>query len=190
MFQDRKWCFCPLKTKNAYRSVNITESFCNYLKKVKAEQDLNRELYGNGYKRNFVTDRLIKNKETYMEITDFVNVKVNGEMLSTNSIKFMSRIIKNELKIAFKFHNLRHTYATILAESGISPRYVQEMLNSLSDFIFSAIKTIDFILLGFGVVQIGLSLKSHDASQRANGFLTFFGGVIIAFAKDILDMIM
>ena len=63
-------------------------------------------------------------------------------------------------------------------------------INSLSDFIFSAIKAIDLILLGFGIVQIGLSLKSHDASQRANGFLTFFGGVIIAFAKDILDMIM
>lgn len=63
-------------------------------------------------------------------------------------------------------------------------------INSLSDFIFSAIKAIGVILLGFGVVQIGLSLKSHDASQRANGFLTFFGGVIIAFAKDILDMIM
>lgn len=128
LFQDRKWCFCPLKTKNAYRSVNITDSFCNYLKKLKEEQDRNRELYGNGYKRNFVTDRLTKNKETYMEIEDFVNVKVNGEMLSTNSIKFMSRIIKGELGIDFKFHNLRHTYATILAESGISPRYVQEML--------------------------------------------------------------
>lgn len=35
-----------------------------------------------------------------------------------------------------------------------------------------------------------LSLKSHDTSQRANGFLTFFGGVIIAFAKDFLDLIM
>ena len=63
-------------------------------------------------------------------------------------------------------------------------------INSLSDFIFSAIKAIGLVLLGFGIVQIGLSLKSHDASQRANGFLTFFGGVIIAFAKDILDMIM
>lgn len=63
-------------------------------------------------------------------------------------------------------------------------------INGLSDFIFSAIKAIGFILLGFGVVQIGLSLKSHDASQRANGFLTFFGGVVIAFAKDILDMIL
>ena len=63
-------------------------------------------------------------------------------------------------------------------------------INSLSDFIFSAIKAIGLILLGFGIVQVGLSLKSHDASQSANGFLTFFGGVIIAFAKDILDMIM
>ena len=62
-------------------------------------------------------------------------------------------------------------------------------INSLSDFIFAAIKAIGIILLGFGIVQIGLSLKSHDASQRANGFLTFFGGVVIAFAKDILDMI-
>ena len=65
-----------------------------------------------------------------------------------------------------------------------------DTINSWSDFIFSAIKAIGLILLGFGIVQIGLSLKSHDASQRANGFLTFFGGVIIAFAKDILDMIM
>ena len=63
-------------------------------------------------------------------------------------------------------------------------------INSLSTFIFSAIRAIGLILLGFGIVQIGLSLKSHDASQRANGFLTFFGGVIIAFAKDILDLIM
>ena len=35
-----------------------------------------------------------------------------------------------------------------------------------------------------------LSLKSHDPSQRANGFLTLAGGVIITFAKEILDLIM
>ena len=73
---------------------------------------------------------------------------------------------------------------TVLAASPL------DTINSLSDFIFAAIKAIGLILLGFGIVQIGLSLKSHDASQRANGFLTFFGGVIIAFAKDILYMIM
>ncbi|MGN0107499.1 MAG: tyrosine-type recombinase/integrase [Hominilimicola sp.] len=128
LFQDKKWCFCPLKTINAYRSVNITESFCNYLRKLKEEQEKSKEIYGDGYKRNFVTNRLERNKEKLLEITDFVNVKVNGEMLTTNSIKFMSRIFKNDLGLDFRFHNLRHTYATINAENGISPRYVQEML--------------------------------------------------------------
>lgn len=64
-----------------------------------------------------------------------------------------------------------------------------DAIGKLSDFIFAAIKAIGFILLGFGVVQIGMSLKSHDPSQRSNGFLTFFGGLIIAFAKEILQLI-
>ena len=42
------------------------------------------------------------------------------------------------------------------------------VINNLSTFIFSLIRAIGLILLGFGVVQIGLSLKSHDPSQRAN----------------------
>ena len=46
------------------------------------------------------------------------------------------------------------------------------VVNNLSDFIFGLIRAIGLILLGFGIVQVGLSLKSHDPSQRANGFLT------------------
>ena len=53
--------------------------------------------------------------------------------------------------------------------------------------VFAA--AIGMILLGFGIVQVGLSLKSHDPSQRANGFLTLAGGVIITFAKEILNLI-
>ena len=60
------------------------------------------------------------------------------------------------------------------------------VINNLSTFIFSLIRAIGLILLGFGVVQVGLSLKSHDPSQRANGFLTLAGGVIITFAKVIV----
>ena len=63
------------------------------------------------------------------------------------------------------------------------------VINNLSTFIFGLIRAIGLILLGFGVVQVGLSLKSHDPSQRANGFLTLAGGVIITFAKEILDLI-
>ena len=63
------------------------------------------------------------------------------------------------------------------------------VVNNLSSFIFGLIRAIGMIMLGFGIVQIGLSLKSHDPSQRANGFLTLAGGVIITFAKEILNII-
>lgn len=63
------------------------------------------------------------------------------------------------------------------------------VVNNLSEFIFVLIRAVGMILLGFGVVQVGLSLKSHDPSQRANGFLTVAGGIIITFAKEILNLI-
>ena len=64
-----------------------------------------------------------------------------------------------------------------------------QVINNLSEFVFTLIRAIGLILLGFGVVQFGLSLKSHDPSQRANAFLTIAGGIVITFAKEILDLI-
>ena len=64
-----------------------------------------------------------------------------------------------------------------------------QVVNNLSDFIFGLVRAVGMIMLGFGIVQIGLSLKSHDPSQRANGFLTLAGGVVITFAKEILTLI-
>lgn len=63
------------------------------------------------------------------------------------------------------------------------------VVDNLSDFIFSLIRAIGLILLGFGILQIGLALKSHDASQRANGILTVAGGIVITFTKEILTLI-
>lgn len=57
------------------------------------------------------------------------------------------------------------------------------VVNNLSDFIFSLIRAIGLILLGFGILQVGLSLKSHDPSQRANGMLTVAGGIVITFTS-------
>ena len=64
-----------------------------------------------------------------------------------------------------------------------------QVVNNLSEFIFGLIRAIGIILLAFGIVQVGLSLKSHDPSQRANGFLTLAGGIIITFAREILNLI-
>lgn len=63
------------------------------------------------------------------------------------------------------------------------------VINNLSNFIFGLIRAVGMIILGFGVVQIGMSLKSHDTSQRANGIMTLAGGVVITFAKEILNLI-
>ena len=105
---------------------------------------------------------------------------------------------KNKLKMSDKGKKIFKTYAlgvslfaltfgtsmTVLAAD--DPMTV---VNNLSNFIFGLIRAIGMILLGFGIVQVGLSLKSHDPSQRANGFLTVAGGIIITFAKEILNMI-
>ena len=63
------------------------------------------------------------------------------------------------------------------------------VVNNLSDFVFGLIRAVGIILLGWGIVQVGLSLQSHDPSQRSNGFLTLAGGIVITFAKEILTLI-
>ena len=63
------------------------------------------------------------------------------------------------------------------------------VVDNLTEFIFSLIRAVGIILLGFGILQIGLSLKSHDTSQRANGMLTMAGGIVITFTKEILTLI-
>ena len=64
-----------------------------------------------------------------------------------------------------------------------------QVVNNLSEFIFGLIRAVGIILLGFGVLQLGLSLKSHDPSQRANGMLTLAGGIVITFTREILNLI-
>jgi hypothetical protein len=98
------------------------------------------------------------------------------------------------MKISKKTKRIFAVYcALVLVILFTSPAYAADdpltVVNNLSNFIFGLIRAIGLILLGFGIVQIGLSLKSHDPSQRANGFLTLAGGIIITFAKEILNLI-
>lgn len=99
-----------------------------------------------------------------------------------------------------KRNNIRRTFRALLTAALLAlclavPTLAAEgdplaVIDNLSNFVFQCIQAIGVILLGFGIVQIGLSLKGHDASQRAQGFMCFFGGLLIAFAKPILESIM
>ena len=105
---------------------------------------------------------------------------------------------KNKLKMSdkgrkmFKAYTLGISLFTLTFGTSLTVLAADDpmaVVNNLSNFIFGLIRAIGMILLGFGIVQVGLSLKSHDPSQRSNGFLTVAGCIIITFAKEILNMI-
>lgn len=106
----------------------------------------------------------------------------NNKTLVKNRRKII--LINSAFIALFFLQQANPVFAT--AETSSEPLTV---INNLSTFIFGIIRAIGMILLGWGIVQIGLALKSHDPSQRANGFLTFAGGVIVTFAKEILALI-
>lgn len=56
--------------------------------------------------------------------------------------------------------------------------------------VFRAVQLILFAAQSWTrVYQTGMSIQSHDASQRTQGFLCLFGGLLIAFAKELLALI-
>lgn len=54
--------------------------------------------------------------------------KENGQFSSIDSFQYAARVIHFDLGIKFNFHSLRHTHATMLIESGVSPKAVQNRL--------------------------------------------------------------
>lgn len=64
-----------------------------------------------------------------------------------------------------------------------------EVINNLTDFIFLLTRGVGTIIVIFGIVQIGISIQSHDPSQRTNGVFSLLGGLIITFSKEILDFL-
>lgn len=99
--------------------------------------------------------------------------------------KILKQVLKNIARILF--------YIVILFTAQASNVFAADdplaVVNNLSNFIFGLIRAVGMIILGFGVVQVGMSLKSHDPSQRANGIMTLAGGIVITFVKEILNII-
>ena len=117
-------------------------------------------------------------------MTNFNN---NNEKKTTQKLPMTGKV-----KTGFRTYCATVVAVTALCSMGITAFAANDpiaVVNNLSNFIFGLIRAIGMILLGFGIVQVGLSLKSHDPSQRANGFLTLAGGIIITFAKEILNLI-
>lgn len=109
-----------------------------------------------------------------------------------NKLKNINIIDKSKTKKAFRFYCAVITALTVtslMCVTAFAEGDPITVVNNLSDFIFGLIRAVGLILLGWGIVQVGLSFQSHDPSQRSNGFLTLAGGIIITFAKEILTLI-
>lgn len=109
--KEREWVFGTPKTKNSNRSILIGNTLLNILKQHKKFQIENKLKY-----RQFYDD------------SNFVCTKENGEPITTDNLKYLSRVVNYELKISYNFHSLRHTHTTMLLEAGANIKDIQERL--------------------------------------------------------------
>ena len=109
--KDREWVFGTPKTLSSNREIFIGDTLVNILKKHRKAQMENKLEYGKHYIKSH-----------------FVCTKENGELVSPDSLKYLSRVVNYELMILFNYHSLRHTHATMLLEAGANIKEIQERL--------------------------------------------------------------
>ena len=99
-------------------------------------------------------------------------------MYRKNRNRLNNRPLVHRLRRGFALYAVA-ALACCLATPALAAGDPLAVIDNLNNFIFSIIRAVGLILLGWGIVQVGLSLQSHDPSQRSQGFLTLAGGIII-----------
>ena len=104
----------PPKTKNATRTIYMCATLRTYLLELyqKRQEDEVRLAALREQKRRLIEDM----DGTKIYSTELVNCLPNGTIQTVNSFKHPSREIKKRFRMEFKYHYLRHTYGTMMAE--------------------------------------------------------------------------
>lgn len=129
VFEDKIWTLRNTKTTASIREIDLQEDIYNYLKELKATQEQQKKELGIAYRKTRVAiDRGRNKSKEIVEDLYFINVKQNGELLTPDSEKVLGRLARNELNMNFKYHNLRHTHCSRLAELNIPLTVVKNRL--------------------------------------------------------------
>ena len=104
----------PVKTRNGKRMIFLPEILRKHLKeKWEREQEYRKTHFAlRAQKQRFIDDL----DGSRISSVDLVNCLPDGTIQTVNSFKYPSREIKANLGIPFKYHYLRHTYGTLMAE--------------------------------------------------------------------------
>ncbi len=103
-----------LKTRNARRTLYMSPALKAHFTELKEQRETAQTELAAQREQNqiFIID--IDGKK--ISSLELVNSLPNGKIQTINSMKYHSRTIKEQLQIEFKYHYLRHTYGTRLAE--------------------------------------------------------------------------
>ena len=104
----------PLKTKNAKRTLYTNSRLKAYLLALKQSVDEAERTNAKVRAQNQTT--ITDSNGNPLSSLSLVNSLLNGKIQTVNSMKYHSKKIKETLGIDFKYHYLRHTYGTRLAE--------------------------------------------------------------------------
>lgn len=149
--EDKNWYHRPPKYES-YRTIKMGKTIRQILKKEITKRKENMLRYGQYYIKTYrLPDNSILQfradiEVPYKEIMPLC-VKENGELMTSESFKYCSRVIHYELENSlFHSHSLRHTHGTILAENGAFPKDVMERLGhkdikvTLNTYVFNTDK--------------------------------------------------
>ena len=113
-YQDGLIKLVPLKTHNARRTIYMCDKLKVYFKELARRRSEDEIQFAALRSQN---QRLIEDlggKQIFS--TELVNCLPNGKIQTVNSMKYPTREIKARFHIDFKYHHLRHTYGTLMAE--------------------------------------------------------------------------
>ena len=104
----------PPKTRNSKRTLQLSDTILNHLRQKAEQHKIDEVRFASIRHQN---QRMIEDLDgKFIPSTELVNCLPNGKIQTVNSFKYPSREIKSKLGIFFKYHYLRHTYGTMMAE--------------------------------------------------------------------------